>query len=76
MVRVLGARLTPVSSLPVTRVVRVAALRPGDKVLSDSGLVREVKAAPSACQARGYVYVQTDGAPINCHKDNEVRVVR
>lgn len=52
---------------------RAADLRPGDVVVSlDFGTERVVTSDPRQCAARGYVRVETDGEPINCHGDNQV----
>ncbi len=51
--------------------VRAGDLLPGDTILNpNSGKSRRVLSSPLACQQRGYVRAETNGEPVNCHKDN------
>ena len=53
---------------------RAKDLKPGDVVVSETGARRTVQKSPKSTKARGYVYVITDGEPVNCHGDDPISI--
>jgi len=57
------------------RTIKVRDLKPRDVVVNlDTGATKTVIRYPQPCKERGYVYVVTDGEPVNTHGDNPITV--